>query len=169
MTILPSPKKYWTTSCAVLSGGLKHPGGLQPFAILSITNRNLLEKIKPIANNQLQIPEGSHVLVFAAWEDVTGDQIERVFEQITRERNLSPDALNRNRTWVTGYFAGLSKDERFNITARQAYIAFGVVIVAAADQQVDATPMEGFKPAGQPQKSPPSPERTGHRIIIHQV
>jgi hypothetical protein len=68
-----------------------------------------------------------------------------VFERTTRERNLSPDALFRKKTWLTGYFDGLSKDERFNIAARQAYIAFGVAIVAAAGQQVDATAMEGLK------------------------
>ena len=31
--------------------------------------------------------------------------------------------------------------------ARQAYIALGVALVAAAEQQVDSTPMEGFDPA----------------------
>ena len=49
--------------------------GLQPFVILSISDRGLLEKIKPIANNQPQITEGSHVLVFAAWDDITAGHI----------------------------------------------------------------------------------------------
>ena len=31
--------------------------------------------------------------------------------------------------------------------ARQAYIALGVALVAAAEQEVDSTPMEGFDPA----------------------
>ena len=31
--------------------------------------------------------------------------------------------------------------------ARQAYIALGVGLVAAAEQEVDSTPMEGFDPA----------------------
>ncbi len=30
--------------------------------------------------------------------------------------------------------------------ARQAYIALGVALVAAAEQEVDSTPMEGFEP-----------------------
>ena len=41
--------------------------GIQPFSILQITDRQLLEKIKPIAFNQPQITEASHLLVFAAW------------------------------------------------------------------------------------------------------
>jgi nitroreductase/dihydropteridine reductase len=31
--------------------------------------------------------------------------------------------------------------------ARQAYIALGFALVAAAEQEVDSTPMEGFDPA----------------------
>ena len=31
--------------------------------------------------------------------------------------------------------------------ARQAYIALGIALVAAAEQEVDSTPMEGFDPA----------------------
>ena len=31
--------------------------------------------------------------------------------------------------------------------ARQAYIALGIALVAAAEQEVDSTPMEGFDPS----------------------
>jgi nitroreductase len=31
--------------------------------------------------------------------------------------------------------------------ARQVYIALGIALVAAAEQEVDSTPMEGFDPA----------------------
>ena len=31
--------------------------------------------------------------------------------------------------------------------ARQAYIALGIAMVAAAEQEVDSTPMEGFDPS----------------------
>ncbi|HEV2353633.1 MAG TPA: nitroreductase family protein [Puia sp.] len=121
--------------------------GLQPFTIISVSDRRLLEKIKPIANNQPQITEASHLLVFAAWDDVSAPRIEKVFDQVIRERNLSPDALDRYKNWLEDYFARLTPGEVFHAAARQAYLAFGVAIVAAAEQQVDATPMEGFNPA----------------------
>ena len=120
--------------------------GLQPFTILAISDRDLLEQIKPIAHNQPQITEASHLLVFAAWDDITPEQIKRVFDQTIRERNLPADALDHYRDRLTQHFNGMSAKGRFNSAARQAYIAFGVSIVAAAEQQVDATPMEGFKP-----------------------
>jgi nitroreductase / dihydropteridine reductase len=121
--------------------------GLQPFTILSVSDRELLEKIQPIANNQPQITEASHLLVFAAWDDITPEQIQKVFSQVIEERNLPADALDKYKNFLTGHFGSISREDRFNAAARQAYIAFGVAIVAAAEQKVDATPMEGFKPA----------------------
>jgi nitroreductase/dihydropteridine reductase len=121
--------------------------GLQPFTIISVSDRELLEKIKPIANNQPQITEASHLLVFAAWDDVTPEHIDKVFGQVIQERKLPADALDKYRNFLTAHFGSLSQQERHNAAARQAYIAFGVAIVAAAEQKVDATPMEGFKPA----------------------
>ena len=44
---------------------------------------------------------------------------------------------------ITGY-AKKTAEENYHHTAKQAYIALGTALVAAAEQQVDATPMEGF-------------------------
>jgi nitroreductase len=38
-------------------------------------------------------------------------------------------------------------EQNFAHTAKQSAIALGIALVAAADQQVDATPMEGFNAA----------------------
>lgn len=121
--------------------------GLQPFTIISVSDRELLEKIKPIANNQPQITEASNLLVFAAWDDVTPERIERVFSQVIKERDLASDAFDKYKDFLKKHFGALTQEERHNAAARQAYIAFGIAIVAAAEQKVDATPMEGFKPA----------------------
>ena len=40
--------------------------GLQPYELIVITNKDLREKIKAIANNQTQITDCSHLVVFAA-------------------------------------------------------------------------------------------------------
>jgi nitroreductase/dihydropteridine reductase len=37
-------------------------------------------------------------------------------------------------------------DVNYAHAARQAYIALGIALVAAAEQEVDSTPMEGFSP-----------------------
>jgi nitroreductase / dihydropteridine reductase len=118
--------------------------GIQPFVILQITDRQLLEKIRPIAFNQPQITEGSHLLVFAAWTDVTPGHVERVFRHIAAERNLPADANKDYMARVQGHFAAMTPEQRAQWAARQAYIALGIAIAAAAEERVDTTPMEGF-------------------------
>lgn len=121
--------------------------GIQPFSIIQVTDRKLLEKIQHVAYNQPQITEASHLLVFAAWDNVTPEKIDYVFDQVARERSLPADALKGYSDNLKASFAAQTQEQRFNWAARQAYIGFGVAITAAATEQVDATPMEGFKNA----------------------
>ena len=119
--------------------------GFQPFHIVVIKNKELLAKIQPIANNQPQIARLSHLLVFAAWEDLTTEQITEFFERTGRERNLPPEALEGFKNAMVTAFGGMTREAKFEMAARQAFIAFGFALAAAAMEQVDATPMGGFK------------------------
>lgn len=118
--------------------------GLQPFSILVITDRKLLEKIQPVAYNQPQITEASHLLVFAAWDNVTPEKIDYVYDQIIRERNLPDNVLTDYVKGLKAQFAGMTQEERFHWAAKQAYIALAIATAAAAIEKIDATPMEGF-------------------------
>src|SRR5690606_6863291 len=53
--------------------------GLQPFEIIVVTNSELKEKIRTIANGQSQITDGSHLLIFAAWDQYTTERINQIF------------------------------------------------------------------------------------------
>jgi nitroreductase / dihydropteridine reductase len=121
--------------------------GIQPFSIVQITDKALLEKVQLVAFNQPQITEASHLLVFTAWDKVTPEKIDYVYDQIVRERGLPADALKDYTDRLKNMFGGMTQEQQFNWAARQAYIAFGVAITAAATEKVDATPMEGFKNA----------------------
>ncbi|MCM5526818.1 nitroreductase family protein [Parasegetibacter sp. NRK P23] len=118
--------------------------GLQPYTILVITDPELKKKIQPIAYNQPQIVESSHLLVFAAWEKIADFQVDAYIGQIAEERGLTLEALDGFKSMITGATSGKDPEQSFQWNARQAYIAFGTAIVAAAEQGVDATPMEGF-------------------------
>jgi len=118
--------------------------GLQPFSILVVTDPELLKKIQPVANNQPQITEASHLLVFAAWDNISDEQIDEFLDRTLEERGLPAGSLDAFKGHLKTVFASKTREERFQSAARQAYIAFGVAIAAAATEQVDATPMEGF-------------------------
>ena len=121
--------------------------GLQPFEIIVITNKELLEKIKPIAFGQSQITDASHLLVFAAWDNYTEERINGVFERNNKERSLPDSATNDYRNMLLKNYLAKTAEENFTHAAKQSYISFGAAIIAAAEQKVDATPMEGFNAA----------------------
>ena len=120
--------------------------GLQPFELLLVTNPALRAQIKPVAWDQQQVVDCSHLLVFAAWDDITADRVNAVYDQITAERG--PNAgLDAYRQRLLGIVAARGTAANYEAAARQAYIGLGTALIAAAFEGVDATPMEGFDPA----------------------
>lgn len=117
--------------------------GLQGFKVIVIEDEALREQIFNKACQQPQIKEASHVLVFAANKKVNQEQVDEYMQLIATTRGISVADLGGFRAAFDGVVAGTA-EQNFVWTARQAYIAFGVGIAAAALEDVDATPMEGF-------------------------
>lgn len=118
--------------------------GLQPFEIIVVSNPEVKAKLAEAAFGQAQVNDATYVLVFAAWDNYTAARIDAVVEHTHVVRGTPKEAL-------AGYFDNLKsnylpRDAEVNYAhaARQAYLAFGVALVAAAYEEVDATPMEGF-------------------------
>ncbi len=67
---------------------------------------------------------------------------------IADTRGIPAESLDGFKTSISNGI--LSRTEEINAqwAARQAYIALGHALVAAASEQVDATPMEGFDANG---------------------
>lgn len=118
--------------------------GLQPYEIIVISNPELKEKIKPIAFNQRQITESSDLLIFAAWDDYTEERINLMFDLTNEVRGFSNEGWENYRKLILKSYVGRDPEINFAHAARQAYIALGVAMVAAAEESVDSTPMEGF-------------------------
>ncbi|MGI4750268.1 MAG: NAD(P)H-dependent oxidoreductase [Janthinobacterium lividum] len=122
--------------------------GLQPFTVLVIENEELRKKIQPVAYNQPQIFEASHLLVFAAWTDITEQQIDAYMADVAKERSVDVATLAGFKGLIAGLVERLTPEQRSNWAAKQAYLAFGIGLAAAAELKVDATPMEGFDAIG---------------------
>ena len=118
--------------------------GLQPYSILVIENEALKKQLRAIANNQPQIEECSHLLVFAAWDNVTPKQIEELVSEIVTQRNLLPESLADFKNRLIQMVSSNTQEQNHQWAARQVYIALGTGLIAAAAEEVDATPMEGF-------------------------
>lgn len=120
--------------------------GLQPFKVIVIENPALREQIFNESCPQPQIKEGSHLLVFAATKNIDSKQVDEYLNLIASTRNMPVEGLKDFKVMLDAVVA-TDQEKNFIWTARQAYIAFGVGIVAAAMENVDATPIEGFNPA----------------------
>jgi nitroreductase/dihydropteridine reductase len=107
--------------------------GLQPYEVLVITDQKVKEKIKPIAWNQGQITDASHVLVFAAWDNYTPERINSVFKYNNEQRNLPDSVTNGYREKLLKTYSTKTAEENFTHTAKQAYIALGTALIAAAE------------------------------------
>jgi len=121
--------------------------GLQPYEVLVITNKAIREQIKGIANNQSQVTDCSYLLVFAAWDNYTAQRINDAFDMTEKIRNFKNEAGIAYREMLLKNYPARDPEVNFNHAAKQAYIGVGTALIAAADAQVDSTPMEGFNPA----------------------
>lgn len=118
--------------------------GLQPYQIFVITDKNLLDQIRIFSNNQSQITDCSHLLVFAAWDGYSYERIGDVFLRTAKERGLADNAMEAYHKGLWNLYEPLGPKWQIEHSAKQAYIALGLAVAAAAEQKVDASPMEGF-------------------------
>lgn len=118
--------------------------GLQPYKIFVISDREKLEQIREFSFNQSQITDCSHLLVWAAWAGYSADRVGEVLLRTSRERGLPDHSSEDYKKQLLALYEPLGKEWQENRCAKQAYISFALAIAAAAEQKVDATPMEGF-------------------------
>lgn len=118
--------------------------GIQPYTILVIEDEVLRKKINENICKQPQITECSHLLVFAAWSNVTEKHLNDYIHDIVAQRGVTPESLAPLKDNYGKLLLSRTAEQNFTWAAKQAYIALGYGLVAAAMEEVDSTPMEGF-------------------------
>lgn len=122
--------------------------GLQPYTIKVISDRALLERIHDEAAPQPQVKECSHLLVFATKTDLDDSTVDRYMELTASERGVAVADLSGFAEAIKGTINGFATTaEKQAWAAKQAYIALGFTLAAAAVERIDASPMEGFNPS----------------------
>ncbi len=119
--------------------------GLMPFTVLVIEAQEVKKKLLSAANNQPQIIECSALLVFAHWSPIDETKVQEHIELVKVQRNMTEEAAANFKQRTSGILKR-SPEDLATWAAKQAYIALGFGLMAAALEKVDATPMEGFKP-----------------------
>lgn len=120
--------------------------GTQPFELIVVTNPDIKSQICKAASDQTPVTDGSHLLVFAAWDTYTAERIDEVANLNIEKRGDLP-LIGQYYGNLKANYVPRDAEVNYAHAARQAYIALGFGMIAAAEQEVDSTPMEGFDPA----------------------
>ncbi len=118
--------------------------GLQPYEVIVVSSAEVRAKIKPIAWNQSPITDGSHLLVFAAWDNYTTERINWMFDYTNEVRGFKNEGWENYRQMLLKSYPTRDAEVNFQHAARQAYIGLSAAMIAAANEDVDSCPMEGF-------------------------
>jgi nitroreductase len=120
--------------------------GLTPYSIIVVEDETTRKNLLPVFYNQAQVVDGSAVIVFAAWNTISEKEIEQYMQEIAEERGVAVDTLKDFSGAINGSFKNKTPEQARVWADKQAYLALGFALVAAATEEIDATPMEGFKP-----------------------
>ncbi|MEI7962003.1 MAG: NAD(P)H-dependent oxidoreductase, partial [archaeon] len=118
--------------------------GLQPWKFLVIKSKEIREKLKVAAYSQTQLTDASHIIVICSRKNMGADYINNFVKKIALTRNIGEEQLSSFKETLIGFRSEKSEEFIANWTKRQAYIALGFILEAAALKRIDATPMEGF-------------------------
>jgi len=120
--------------------------GLTPYNIIVIEDEETRKKLQPHFYNQPQVGESSALVIFATWNSITEKEVAAYMQEIAEERGVPVESLNDFAGYINGSIKNLTAEQLQIWAAKQTYIALGFTLVAAATEEIDATPMEGFKP-----------------------
>ncbi len=117
--------------------------GLQPYDILVIHNKKLQKNLVSASSDQIQVAEASHLIVFAAHTSINDQYIDSYLEQTAEARNIDIDELNQLKKLIYSVTEKKKQEKNFMEWAtRQIYLAMGILLLAAADRQIDICPLE---------------------------
>ena len=121
--------------------------GLQPYRFLIVQDPAKRAELLPHSWKQRQVVDCSHYIVFTARTEMKEADVDRLIRRITEVRGMPAAALACYRDMMlSDVVNGPRGKAAHEWAARQAYIALGNAMTAAALLGVDACPMEGINP-----------------------
>lgn len=122
--------------------------GLQPFTIFHITNTETRKALRGAAWDQAQVTDASDFFVFAVPTNLSSKHVDEFMALTSQVQQVPLESLDGYKAMINGAIEGKKDDIiKKEWAARQAYIALGFLLEAAAVSGIDASPMEGFDPS----------------------
>lgn len=120
--------------------------GIQPWQFIVVDDPAVREKLREASWKQSQVTDASHLVVFAVYKENTPEFIENYIRTIAAVRNQPVDhpSLAGMKKFILD-FNKTTPNQAWN--SKQAYIALGNFMTAAALLGIDTCPLEGLDPA----------------------
>lgn len=119
--------------------------GLQPWRFLVIDDPALRAKLRPHANDQPQVTDASHYVVFAIIKNMGIEHVDKWVARVGDVRRQSLESLQHYREHLkSGIVDGYRSLHVNTWASNQTFIALGTLLISAALLRIDACPMEGF-------------------------
>lgn len=116
--------------------------GLQPYKIFVVESDEMLKNLVPSFHNPSQISTCSHLIVIVSKKNIEASYVDGYFRHISEIREIPVENLGMFRKNIDNY---TETNENVHLWAeKQTYIVLGNLMFAAALEQVDSCPMEGF-------------------------
>lgn len=119
--------------------------GLQPYKILVVESKEMKEKLIPAFYNPSQISTCSHLIVIVSKKSIEEHYINGYFNHISEVRNIELEKLDLFKNSIHQHITQKNDTDLFNWAEKQSYIVLANLMYAAAIENVDTCPMEGFR------------------------
>ncbi|MBK6939391.1 MAG: NAD(P)H-dependent oxidoreductase [Planctomycetes bacterium] len=119
--------------------------GLQPWKFFVVDSPAKREQLLAASWKQRQVVDASHYVVFARPATLGPADVDRFIDRTAEVRGMSRATFDGYRNVIVQFI----QQPRFDAAgwmARQAYLALGQFMTAAAAMGVDTCPMEGIDP-----------------------
>lgn len=119
--------------------------GLQMYQVLIIENPEIRKELRKASWNQAQITDASHLFVFCNYtrnhDQHVDDYIQLVMDT---QKTVNIQGLKKYGDSIKSSIGNMTSEGRESWAEKQTYLALNNLIIACADRQIDACPMEGF-------------------------
>lgn len=139
---IPSEKLHFILEAGRLSVSSL---GLQPYHLLVVENNDTIHKLIPAFYNPSQISTCSHLIALVSKTNINKEYVDNYFSHIINERGVTLEQLSAFRNNINMLLETQTQKELESWSEKQSYIVLGSLIMAAAQENIDTCPMEGFK------------------------
>ena len=119
--------------------------GLQPYKIFVVESEEMKQKLIPAFYNPSQISTCSHLIVIISKKTIEENYIRGYFSHISEVRETPLENLDLFKKSITQHISQKTQDEIFSWAEKQSYIVLANLMYAAAIENIDSCPMEGFR------------------------